>query len=566
MNTAKPNQMYSDQRQTGINSQQREQHGNCCRQIHMPLLTDKYQITMAYAYWKNGMSEKYAVFDIFFRKNPFGGEFTIFAGLEECLNFLNGFRYTSDDIDFFRKILSDDVEEEFLEYLSKITAKDVVVYSAAEGTVVFPKEPLMRIEGPLVVCQLLETTFLTLVNYACLIATNAARYKIAIDNRKIQLLEFGLRRAQGPDGGLSASKYSYIGGFDGTSNLLAGRLYNIPVMGTHAHSFIMSHHSTMDEPKNIYLKSKLTGEMINFLETTQNFKDEVAKILQVSATESSKSELIAFISYALAFPGSFLALVDTYDVIRSGILNFCIVALALNKLGYRALGIRIDSGDLAYQSVVAHDCFRKIAEYYKLEWFARLSIIVSNDINEETIVSLNEQKHRINAFGIGTHLVTCQKQPALGCVYKLVEIDQNPCIKISLDLAKVTIPSRKNVYRIFGREGYALLDLLTGSHEQQPKILDKILCRHPFEESKRCFATPSRIECLLQIWWQDGKIAQSLPTLMEIRERVQNSLAILRPDIKRLLNPTPYKVSVTDNLYHYMHQLWLENAPVGELH
>ncbi|KAH7637443.1 nicotinate phosphoribosyltransferase isoform X1 [Dermatophagoides farinae] len=562
--STKPTEMYSDR---GCHSsiQSSNDHVNCCRQIHMPLLTDKYQITMAYAYWKNGMSEKFAVFDIFFRKNPFGGEFTVFAGLEECLNFLQGFHYTSDDIDFFRKILFDDVEDEFFDYLSKITAKDVVLYSVAEGSVVFPKEPLMRIEGPLVVCQLLETTFLTLVNYACLIATNAARYKIAIDNRKIQLLEFGLRRAQGPDGGLSASKYSYIGGFDGTSNLLAGRLYNIPVKGTHAHSFIMSH-STMEEPKNIYLKSKITGEKVNFVETCLNFKDEVAKILQVSTTESSKSELIAFISYALAFPDSFLALVDTYDVIRSGILNFCIVTLALDKLGYRAIGIRVDSGDLAYQSIVAHRCFQKIAEHYQLKWFNELSIIVSNDINEETIISLNEQKHKINAFGIGTHLVTCQKQPALGCVYKLVEIDHIPCIKISLDLAKVTIPCRKNVYRIYGREGYALLDLLTGTNEEEPKILEKILCRHPFEESKRCFATPSRVERLLKVWWIDGKISQSLPTLIEIREHVQNSLAILRPDIKRLLNPTPYKVSVTDNLYQYMHQLWLENAPVGELH
>lgn len=543
-----------------------EDNLKCCRQVHMPLLTDMYQITMTYAYWKNEMRNQNAVFDIFFRRNPFGGEFTVFAGLEECLNFLQGFFYSEDDINFFRSILPPSVEEEFFQYLSNITAKDIKLYSVPEGTVVFPKEPLMRIEGPLPICQLLETSILTLVNYASLIATNAARYCIAIDDRKIKLYEFGLRRAQGPDGGLSASKYAYIGGFDGTSNLLAGRMYGIPVKGTHAHSFIMSHAHTGEDLTNKYmLKCKRTNENIDFYQVALKFKSKLSKPLNVLCSESSESELIAFVAYAVAFPDSFMALVDTYDMIKSGILNFCAVALALDHLGYRPIGIRIDSGDLAYQSLVAYENFCKVATEFKLEWFPSLMIIVSNDINEETIISLNEQKHRINALGIGTHLVTCQKQPALGCVYKLVEIDQAACIKLSQDVEKVTIPSRKNVYRLYGKEGFALLDLMTSADECAPQLGEKILCRHPFQESKRCYATPSRVENLLQVWWADGKLQQEIPDLLQIRARVKKSLTEIRPDIKRLLNATPYKVSVTDNLYQYMHKLWLENAPVGEL-
>jgi len=195
------------------------------------------------------------------------------------------------------------------------------------------------------------------------------------------------------------------------------------------------------------------------------------------------------------------------SLFRSGILNFCAVALALDQLGYRPMGIRIDSGDLAYQSLVAYEIFGKVAETFKLEWFPSLMIIVSNDINEETIISLNEQKHRINALGIGTHLVTCQKQPALGCVYKLVEVNKNPCIKLSQDMEKVTIPSRKNVYRLFGREGYALVDLMTGVKEEPPQPGQKILCRHPFQEAKRCYATPSKVEKLLDVWWERGRVS-----------------------------------------------------------
>lgn len=203
-----------------------------------PLLTDLYQISMAYAYWKSKKCDS-AVFDLFFRKNPFNGEFTIFAGLEECLKYIHDFKFSDSDIDYLRRTMPDYVEEEFFTYLKEMNLNQLKVYAIREGSVVFPRIPIMRLEGPLPIVQLLETTLLVLVNYASLVTTNAARFRLAAGENK-QLLEFGLRRAQGPDGGLSSSKYCYIGGFDGTSNVLAGKLYGIPIKGTHAHSFVSS--------------------------------------------------------------------------------------------------------------------------------------------------------------------------------------------------------------------------------------------------------------------------------------------------------------------------------------
>lgn len=530
--------------------------------IIQPLLTDLYQITMAYAYWKSGKTKDHAVFDLFFRKNPFQGEFTIFAGLEECLKFLGKFCYSKSDIEYLKKTLPPSTEEEFFNFLSTLTAKDVKLYAMAEGSVAFPRVPLMRIEGPLTVVQLLETTLLTLVNYASLVATNAARYRIAAGNLK--LFEFGLRRAQGPDGGLSASKYSYIGGFDGTSNVLAGKLFNIPVKGTHAHAYITAFNG-FSELKNTLLHERNSDKQCDLLKLTLAWKEELLPIFKVISSEASEGELAALVSFAIAFPDGFVALVDTYEVQRSGLLNFCSVALALNDLGYRAIGIRLDSGDLSYLSNIARHYFAEISRKYSLPWFENLMIMASNDINEETIISLNEQGHKINCFGIGTHLVTCQRQPSLGCVYKMVELNNYPRIKLSQDVSKVTMPGSKDVYRLYSDSGHALVDLLQRSIEPPPEINDKILCRHPFEESKRAYVIPTKVEKLLTLYWENGIIVENLPNLQDIKERVTNSLKTLRPDIKRNLNPTPYKVAVSDDLYHYIHELWLKNAPIGEL-
>ncbi|XP_062706653.1 nicotinate phosphoribosyltransferase isoform X1 [Aedes albopictus] len=737
--------------------------------VVQPLLTDLYQITMAYAYWKSGKIDDHAVFDLFFRTNPFHGEFTIFAGLEECLKFMENFHYSETDIEYLKHALPQGIEEEFFEYLGQLTAKDVTLYALKEGSVAFPRVPLIKVAGPLIIAQLLETTLLTLVNYASLMATNAARYRM-VAGRHINLLEFGLRRAQGPDGGLSASKYAYIGGFDGTSNVLAGKLFNIPVKGTHAHAYITSFTGTQ-ELKTRVLAHKETGDKRDLLELAIDHRVQLSKLLDISTEESSEGELAAMVSFAIAFPDGFMALVDTYDVksekhdtkstllgdngclldmsncdpccpligfdssqttmmttptalttddcldadtapaddddlvaqghqqteqtanepeeredsgglptggsacyycsgrmarvndycengnfqqgddvtnddddgasatdlpattdvdgenantaedglvnngngtalstengddgggedgemtpppmcatceanarnargcvirhlksvgkcFRSGLLNFCAVALALNDQGYRAVGIRIDSGDLAYLSCLARETFERISEQFKLPWFSKLTIVASNDINEETILSLNEQGHKIDCFGIGTHLVTCQRQPALGCVYKMVEINAQPRIKLSQDVVKVTMPGNKNVFRLYGADGHALIDLLQRVDESPPEVGQKVLCRHPFQESKRAYVIPTHVEPLYDVYWADGRVTQAMPSLEEVRDRVQNSLRTLRQDHKRTLNPTPYKVAVSDNLYNFIHDLWLQNAPIGEL-
>nr|XP_010930909.1 nicotinate phosphoribosyltransferase 2 isoform X2 [Elaeis guineensis] len=497
------------------------------------LLTDLYQFTMAYAYWKAGKHQDRAVFDLYFRKNPFGGEYTVFAGLEECIRFVANFKLEEEEISFLRSVMPT-CEDGFFDYLREVDCSNVEVCAIPEGSVVFPKVPLMRVEGPIAIVQLLETPFVNLVNYASLVTTNAARHRLVAGKPKT-LLEFGLRRAQGPDGGISASKYSYIGGFDATSNVAAGKLFGIPLRGTHSHAFVSSFMRT-DSLRGVF-------------------------------GETNQSELAAFTSYALAFPNDFLALVDTYDVTKSGIPNFCAVALALNDLGYKACGIRLDSGDLAYLSFEGRNFFHAIEKEFKVADFGKMTVTASNDLNEETLDALNKQGHEIDAFGIGTNLVTCYAQPALGCVFKLVEINNQPRIKLSEDVTKVSIPCKKRIFRLYGREGYALVDIMTGENEPPPMVGERILCRHPFNESKRAYVVPQRVEELLKCYWlgNSNKPRDELPSLKKIRARCMQQLEQMRPDHMRRLNPTPYKVSVSGKLYDFIHFLWLNEAPVGEL-
>ncbi|KAJ7526353.1 hypothetical protein O6H91_16G002700 [Diphasiastrum complanatum] len=272
-------------------------------------------------------------------------------------------------------------------------------------------------------------------------------------------------------------------------------------------------------------------------------KLQAADSLQGVFSETNQSELAAFTSYAMALPTEFLALVDTYDVMRSGIPNFCAVALALHEVGYKAKGIRLDSGDLAYFSIEARKFFCAIEEEFGVSNFGRLNITASNDINEATLDALNKQGHEVDAFGIGTHLVTCYTQPALGGVYKLVQINGQPRIKLSEDLTKVTIPCKKQCYRLYGKDGYALVDLMIGENEPPPKAGERILCRHPFTESKRAYVIPRRVEQLYKCFWagKSGVQQESLPSLEYLRQHCQQQLAAMRPDHMRGLNPTPYK-------------------------
>ncbi|KAK7406531.1 hypothetical protein VNO78_08158 [Psophocarpus tetragonolobus] len=533
-----------------------------------PMLTDQYQFTMAYAYWKAGKHLERAVFDLYFRKNPFGGEYTIFAGLEECVRFVANYKLSKEDIDYVKNNLSVSCEEGFLDYLRGIDCSEVEVYAIPEGSVVFPKVPLLRVEGPIAVVQLLETPFVNLINFASLVATNAARHRFVAGKSKT-LLEFGLRRAQGPDGGIGASKYSYIGGFDATSNVAAGMLFGIPLCGTHSHAFVSSFMSLDEIKDKSLLRKDGSSTCKDFVSLVQSWlkKFERSNSLRGNFAETNQSELAAFTSYAWAFPDNFLALVDTYDVMRSGIPNFCAVALALSDLGYKAIGIRLDSGDLAYLSCEVRKLFCSIEKEFGLPGFGKMSITASNDLNEETLDALNKQGHEIDAYGIGTYLVTCYAQAALGVVFKLVEINNKPRIKISEAVSKVTIPCKKRIYRLYGKEGYALVDIMTRESEPPPKVGERILCRHPFEESKRAYVVPQKIEELLSCYCagSSDKKEETLPPLKEIRERCIKQLEQMRSDHMRRLNPTPYKVSVSAKLYDFIHFLWLDEAPVGEL-
>lgn len=518
------------------------------------MLTDQYQLSMAYAYWRTSRFDDDAVFDLLFRKNPFKGEFTIFAGLDECLRYLNIFGFSKEDCDNLESRFPG-WDKEFWTFLQTVDASKVKVVSVAEGSVVFPKEPLMRIEGPLGICQLLETTLLCLVNYPSLVATNAARHRIAAGDDKA-LLEFGLRRAQGPDGAMSASKYAFLGGFDGTSNVAAAVLNNIAVKGTHAHSFVSSY-TSLGELKSRKMKKRDSDEEVDFIDLCNRHLDSL------NGTSANKGELAAFIAYAQAFPNGFLALVDTYDTLTSGLLNFLAVSLALAELGYRPVGIRLDSGDLAFLSKQCREKFKKVSKEYNVE-FSGLSIVASNDLNEDVLYSLRDQGHAIDSFGIGTHLVTCQAQPALGCVYKLVEIKGEPRIKVSQDLIKITIPGKKKLFRLFNAEDRPLVDLLILDGSKEPEAGQRILCRHPFNAQKRVYITPSRVEALQKVVW-DGKRVAGPFSLLECKKFCAEKLKSMRQDHIRRLNPTPYKVSVSLELFTFMNDLWQSEVPIPEL-
>jgi nicotinate phosphoribosyltransferase len=450
-----------------------------------------------------------------------------------------------------------DCEDEFFEWLQNINCDCLKVYAVAEGSVAFPREPLLRVEGPLGVAQLVETALLNLMNYPSLVATCAERFILMTGETK-RLLEFGLRRAQGPDGAISASKYSIIGGFDGTSNVLAGQLFDLSVAGTHGHAYIMSYITLKDLKFTTIPNPKNKAEQVEFLavvyEKRRMFED-------LGFCKTNDGELAAFVSYAQSLPSGFLALVDTYDTLTSGVKNFITVSLALIEIGYTPRGIRLDSGDLGYLSVECRKLFREIDQRLGQNWLGSLMISASNDINERVLAALDKQGHEIDCFGIGTHLVTCQSQPALGCVYKLVEVKENPRIKLSQEIEKLVIPCRKAVYRLYGREGNAILDVIQKGAEAPPEVGKPILCRHPFDSHKTCTVTPSRVEELLTLLWENGSPARAIPSIGEVRQHRADQIAQLRADVVRPVNPTPYMVSLSEELFQFMHSLWQEYAP-----
>ena len=308
----------------------------------------------------------------------------------------------------------------------------------------------------------------------------------------------------------------------------------------------------------------MEDDMVRLLPMALKYREEIGW------HDTNEGELAAFVGYACSFPNGFLCLIDTYDTLQSGLRNFILVALALDDLGYTPRGVRLDSGDLSYLSLECEYVFHEMADRFGREFFLDLDIVASNDINENILHSLNKQGHAITMFGIGTNLVTCQSQPSLGCVYKLVEVDGKPRIKLSNDMEKVLIPGRKVAYRLFGEAGWPLLDLLVGVGEpDQPTAGKRTLCLHPFMEQKRVAVVPKRVVRLHSLVF-DGRnggvvLPGQLCSLGETRQYVNDQVNHTRPDLLRYVNPGEYKVSISEPMFRFLHKLWHTETPVLEL-
>ncbi|XP_071010691.1 nicotinate phosphoribosyltransferase [Oncorhynchus clarkii lewisi] len=518
------------------------------------LLTDLYQFTMAYAYWRSGRHNEPAVFELFFRDNPFGGGFSLFSGMHDCLLFLRSFRFTDEDVEYLRSVLPPATDPAFFLFLRELDCSGVSLHSVPEGTVVFARVPLMEVSGPLAVVQLLETSLLCLVNYASLVCSNAARFRLAAGSRR-KLLEMGLRRAQGPDGGLTASRYTYVGGFDMTSNVQAGFLFGIPVAGTMAHSYVTSFSSLEEVWPQTLVAANGDHDNIDLISLTKGWLGRVCELLGAESGKIHEGELAAFLSYAIAYPHNFLPVIDSYSVTCSGLLNFCAVALSLFELDYSPLGVRLDSGDLCRQSVEVRHVFRLCSEQFSILAFQSLLIVGTNNISEYSMAELNKKENEIDVVGVGTHLVTCTRQPSLGCVYKLVEVRGSPRMKFSEDPEKSTVPGRKAVYRMLDTEGHPFLDLLCLCEEPAPNACVAVRC-HPVVGNKTCQSiTPSQVSCLRLEVFTKGQITQPLCSTAETREKVQSSIQTLHPRHKRLQEPDSYKVAVSEKLHNLIAEI-----------
>jgi nicotinate phosphoribosyltransferase len=471
------------------------------------LLTDLYQLTMACAYWKSGMASHEAVFHLQFRQNPFNGGYTVAAGLQPVIELISAFRPSQEDIEYLASLKGADdeplLDQGFLEYLHNFRFSGDII-AVPEGTVVFPQEPLVRVQGPVIECQLLETQLLNLINFSSLIATKAARVCEAARGQSV--VEFGLRRAQGIDGGITASRAAYIGGCAGTSNVLAGKLFGIPVKGTHAHSWVMCFDSELD----------------------------------------------AFKSYAEALPNNCIFLVDTYDTL-DGVRNAIEAARWLKEQGKPFLGIRLDSGDLAYLSKEA----RKLLDE---AGFPEARILASNDLDEYTIRSLREQNAEIALWGVGTRLVTAHDQPALGGVYKLSAIrapgeQWKPRVKLSEQLAKITTPGRLQVRR-FLRNGSAIGD---ATHEEEMLPDKHWTIVDPLDATRRKrVPQDAQYEELLVPVFKAGELVYVAPTLQDIRRRVRDQLSLFHESIHRFENPHEYPAGLELGLHERKTELILK--------
>jgi len=479
----------------------------------LSLLTDLYQVTMAYGYWQQGVQDREAVFHLYFRRPPFNGGYAVAAGLAYVVDFLDNLRFSADDLTYLGSLRGAKgtalFPQPFLDYLRdlKFTCD---VDAIAEGTVVFANEPLIRVRGPLLQAQLVETTLLTLVNFQTLIATKASRIREAAGSDTV--LEFGLRRAQGVDGGLSASRAAYLGGVDATSNVLAGQRFGIPVKGTHAHSWVMAF----------------------------------------------EKEEEAFAAYAKAFPDDSVFLVDTYDTLE-GVRHAISVAREMRANGHELGGIRLDSGDLAYLSREARALLNEAG-------FPNVRIVASNDLEENLITSLKLQGARIDTWGIGTQLVTAYDQPALGGVYKMAalrKLDDSGwdfTIKLSEQLAKTSIPGILQVRRYETEKGQPRADMLYNAAELLP---DQLTIVDPLDATRRRPVRPdATFRELLEPVFREGQRVLEVPTLAESRARAHREVQSLDPSIRRFLNPHTYPVGLEETLNTFRTNLILEKRPL----
>lgn len=478
---------------------------NTLHQLYRPslvLLTDLYQLTMAYGYWKHGLAERESVFQLFFRNNPFQGGYSIACGLQTAMEYLENFRFDPDDLTYLASLNGADAkplfDAQFIDYLGAMKFS-CDLDAIPEGTVVYPHEPLVRVTGPMLQCQLLETPLLNIINFQTLIATKAARVCQAAAGDRV--IEFGLRRAQGIDGALAASRAAFIGGCSGTSNVLAGKLFDIPVTGTHAHSWVMTF----------------------------------------------PSEREAFDLYASALPNNCVFLVDTYDTL-AGVRNAVETARSLRSRGHEMLGIRLDSGDLAWLSIEA----RKILDD---SGFPAARIVASNDLDERLITSLKQQGARIDTWGVGTKLVTAFDQPALGGVYKLGAIRDEQGrwqyrIKLSEQTVKVSNPGILQVRRYHDaseHRGDMIFD--QGS---KPSPADGATMIDPADpKRRRDFAADALSSDLLVPIFRQGQSVYQQPSFDVIRQRVRDELACTPISVKRFDNPHIYPVGLEESLHRF---------------
>ncbi|WP_122646448.1 nicotinate phosphoribosyltransferase [Enterococcus mediterraneensis] len=462
----------------------------------LTLHTDLYQINMMQTYWELGRADRKAVFECYFRDMPFNHGYAIFAGLERLVHYLENLTFSESDIAYLREV--GNYPEGFLSYLADFKFS-CTVRSAQEGDLVFNNEPIVQVEGPLAQAQLVETAILNMVNFQTLIATKAARIKSVIGDQP--LLEFGSRRAQEVDAAIWGTRAAFIGGADASSNVRAGKIFGIPVSGTHAHSLVQSYGNDYD----------------------------------------------AFMAYAKTHKDC-VFLVDTYDTLKLGVPMAIKVAKEMgDKINF--LGVRIDSGDMAYIS-------KKVREQLDEAGFPDAKIYASNDLDENTILSLKMQKAKIDVWGVGTKLITAYDQPALGAVYKLVSIeDENgdmvDTIKLSSNAEKVTTPGKKQVWRITrNKDGKSEGDYIT-LWDEDPREESEIFMFHPVHTYINKTVRDFDARPILKDIFVDGQLVYELPDLEHIKAYAQEGLDDLWEEYKRDLNPQKYPVDLSTDCWHH---------------